>query len=222
MRIHREGYKYIIIATLLWIGLAWTANHFIPGSLFWLKAIITFLLFLVWFWVVAFFRLPSRNFVHGENKIIAPADGKVVVIEETYEPEYFMHNCLQISIFMSPINVHVNRNPVSGVIKYMKYHSGKYLVAWHPKSSTENERTTIVIGNDKGDILLRQIAGAMARRIKFYVQENDIVKQNEEFGFIRFGSRVDVFLPLGTKVDVAIGDTVKGGVTVLAHYSNNS
>ena len=220
MTIHREGYRYIIIATVLWIALAWLANHFIPSSFFWLTAVITFLLFLVWFWVVAFFRLPSRNFVHGEDKIISPADGKVVVIEETYEPEYFMHNCLQISVFMSPINVHVNRNPVSGVIKYMKYHTGKYLVAWHPKSSTENERTTIVIGNDKGDILMRQIAGAMARRIKFYVQEDDIVKQNEEFGFIRFGSRVDVFLPLGTKVDVSIGDVVKGGVTVLAHYSN--
>ncbi len=218
MKIHREGYKYIIIATILWIGLAWTTNHFIPVSFFWLTAIITFLLFLVWFWVVAFFRLPSRNFVHGEDKIISPADGKVVVIEETYEPEYFMHNCLQISVFMSPINVHVNRNPVSGVIKYMKYHAGKYLVAWHPKSSTENERTTIVIGNDKGDILMRQIAGAMARRICFYVQEDDIVKQNEEFGFIRFGSSVDVFLPIGTKVDVKIGDVVKGGVTLLAHY----
>ncbi|MFI5196028.1 MAG: phosphatidylserine decarboxylase family protein [Chitinophagales bacterium] len=222
MKIHREGYRYIIIATILWIGLAWATYHFLHVQLFWLAALITFLLFLVWFWVVAFFRLPSRNFVHGEDKIIAPADGKVVVIEETYEPEYFMHNCLQISIFMSPINVHVNRNPVSGVIKYMKYHSGKYLVAWHPKSSTENERTTIVIGNDKGDILLRQIAGAMARRIKFYVQEDDIVKQNEEFGFIRFGSRVDLFLPLSVKVNIAIGDDVKGGVTVLAHYSTNS
>lgn len=216
MKIHREGYRYIIIATVLWIGLGWLAGHFIPFM--WLSGLITFLLFLVWFWVVAFFRLPSRNFVHGENKIIAPADGKVVVIEETYESEYFMHNCLQVSVFMSPVNVHVNRNPVSGVIKYMKYHKGKYLVAWHPKSSTENERTTIVIGNDKGDILMRQIAGAMARRIKFYVQEDDIVKQNEEFGFIRFGSRVDVFLPLSAKVNVQIGDVVKGGVTVLAHY----
>lgn len=221
MKIHREGYRYIIIATVLWIGIAWAANHYIPASYFWVTAVITFLLFLVWFWVVAFFRLPSRNFVHGENKIIAPADGKVVVIEETYEPEYFKHNRLQISIFMSPINVHVNRNPVSGVIKYMKYHKGKYLVAWHPKSSTENERTTMVIGNDKGDLLLRQIAGAMARRIKFYVQENDIVKQNDEFGFIRFGSRVDIFLPLGTKVNVFIGDVVKGGVTVIAHYEGN-
>ena len=218
MTIHREGYKYIIIATILWIGLAWTTNHFIPPAFFWLTAIVTFVLFLVWFWVVAFFRIPSRNFVHGEDKIITPADGKVVVIEETYEPEYFKDNRLQISVFMSPINVHVNRNPVSGVIKYMKYHKGKYLVAWHPKSSTENERTTLVIGNDKGDILMRQIAGAMARRICFYVEENDIVKQNEEFGFIRFGSRVDVFLPLGTKVNVNIGDVVKGGVTVLAHY----
>ena len=216
MKIHREGYRYIILATILWIGFAWLCSHFIPYT--WLTGIITFLLFLIWYWVVAFFRLPSRNFVHGEDKIIAPCDGKVVVIEETYEPEYFMANRLQISIFMSPINVHVNRNPVSGVIKYIKYHTGKYLVAWHPKSSTENERTTIVIGNDKGDILLRQIAGAMARRIKFYIVEDDIVKQNEEFGFIRFGSRVDVFLPIGTKVNVQIGDTVKGGVNVLAHY----
>ncbi len=218
MTIHREGYRYIILATILWIALAWTANHFIPNTYFWITAIITFLLFLVWFWVVAFFRIPSRNFVHGEDKIIAPADGKVVVIEETHESEYFKDKRLQISIFMSPVNVHVNRNPVSGVIKYMKYHKGKYLVAWHPKSSTENERTTLVIGNDRGDILLRQIAGAMARRIKFYVEENDIVKQNEEFGFIRFGSRVDVFLPVGTKVNVGIGDVVKGGVSVIAHY----
>jgi phosphatidylserine decarboxylase len=218
MTIHREGYRYIIIATILWVGLAWLANHFIPQNFFWITAVITFILFLLWFWVVAFFRLPSRNFVHGEDKIIAPADGKVVVIEETYEPEYFKENRLQISIFMSPINVHVNRNPVSGVVKYFKYHKGKYLVAWHPKSSTENERTTLVIGNDRGDILMRQIAGALARRIKFYVGENDIVKQNEEFGFIQFGSRVDVFLPIGTPVDVQIGDVMKGGVSVIAHY----
>ena len=218
MRIHREGYKYIIIATVLWFALGWTANHFIPQSYFWVTAIITFVLFLVWFWVVAFFRLPSRNMIHGEDKVICPADGKVVVIEEVYEPEYFKDQRLQVSVFMSPINVHVNRNPISGVIKYMKYHPGKYLVAWHPKSSTENERTTLVIGNDRGDLLLRQIAGAMARRICFYVKENDIVKQNEEFGFIRFGSRVDIYFPVGTKVDVKIGDVVKGGVTVLAHY----
>jgi len=217
MKIHREGYKYIIIATVLWLGLGWLAGHFIPWA--WLSGIITFLLFLVWFWVVAFFRLPTRNMIHGENKVICPADGKVVVIEETFEPEYFKDQRLQVSIFMSPINVHVNRNPVSGVIKYMKYHAGKYLVAWHPKSSTENERTTIVIGNDNGDLLMRQIAGAMARRICFYVKEGDTVNQNEEFGFIRFGSRVDVFFPIGTKIDVKIGDVVKGGVTVLAEMN---
>lgn len=216
MKIHREGYKYILIATILWIGLGWLAGHFIPWA--WLAGGITFILFLLWFWIVAFFRLPYRNMVHGEEKIICPADGKVVVIEETHETEYFKDKRLQVSIFMSPINVHVNRNPVSGVIKYMKYHSGKYLVAWHPKSSTENERTTIVIGNDNGDILMRQIAGALARRICYYVKEGDVVKQNNEFGFIRFGSRVDVFLPIGTAVDVKIGDVVKGGVTQLAHY----
>ena len=218
MKIHREGYKYILIATVLWLGIAWLCAHFIPPSFSWITGIITFLLFLIWFWVVAFFRLPNRDMVHGEEKIICPADGKVVVIEETFEPEYFKDQRLQVSIFMSPINVHVNRNPVSGLIKYMKYHPGKYLVAWHPKSSTENERTTLVIGNDRGDILLRQIAGALARRICFYVKEGDFVNQNEEFGFIRFGSRVDIYLPIGTKVDVKIGDVVKGGVTLLAHY----
>lgn len=217
MKIHREGYKYILIATVLWIGIAWLCNHFIPQTYFWITAAVTFILFLLWFWVVAFFRLPLRNMVHGEDKIVAPADGKVVVIEETYEPEYFQDKRLQVSIFMSPINVHVNRNPVSGEVKYMKYHPGKYLVAWHPKSSTENERTTLVLGNDNGDILLRQIAGALARRICFYVKEGDIVKQNDEFGFIRFGSRVDLYLPLGTQLDVKIGDVVRGGVTVLAH-----
>ncbi|MCW3121819.1 MAG: phosphatidylserine decarboxylase [Flavipsychrobacter sp.] len=218
MRFHREGYKYIIIATILWIVLGWTANHFIPNQFFWITAILTFAMFLLWFWVVAFFRLPTRDMVHGEDKIICPADGKVVVIEETYEPEYFKDKRLQVSIFMSPINVHVNRNPISGVVRYMKYHPGKFLVAWHPKSSTENERTTLVIGNDRGDLLLRQVAGALARRICFYVGEGDEVKQNEEFGFIKFGSRVDIYLPLGTKVDVKIGDVVKGGVTLLAHY----
>lgn len=216
MKIHREGYKHILVATILWLGLGWLAYHFIPYH--WVADIITFILFLVWLWVVSFFRIPNRNLVHGENKVIAPADGKVVVIEETFEPEYFKDKRLQVSIFMSPLNVHVNRNPISGVVKYMKYHAGKYLVAWHPKSSTENERTTIVIGNDRGELLMRQIAGAMARRICFYVGEGDVVKQNDEFGFIRFGSRVDVYFPVGTKVDVKIGDVVKGGITVLAHY----
>lgn len=216
MSLHREGYKYIIIATILWIGIGFAAAQ-LPLYLDWLFASIMVICFLLWFWVIWFFRLPSRTFSAGEELVVAPADGKVVVIEETFEPEYFKDNRLQVSIFMSPLNVHVNRNPVSGIVKYMKYHPGKYLVAWHPKSSIENERTTLVIGNEKGEILLRQIAGALARRICFYVKEGDSVKQNDEFGFIRFGSRVDIYLPVGTRVDVKIGDIVKGGISHIAH-----
>ena len=152
----------------------------------------------------------------SKKYVVAPADGKVVVIEETDVPEYFEDRRLQVSIFMSPFNVHVNRCPIPGQVKYVRYHKGKYLVAWHPKSSTENERTTVVFGHDKFDIMVRQIAGAVAQRICCYVRKGDKLNQNDEFGFIRFGSRVDVFLPLGTKVDVKIGDTVKGGVTILA------
>jgi phosphatidylserine decarboxylase len=216
MRLHREGYKYILIATIVWAIFGYFTYRLIDNYpiIFWLLNITCFLL---WFWIIWFFRLPARIFVHGESKIVAPADGKVVVIEETFEPEYFKDKRLQVSIFMSPLNVHVNRNPISGIVKYMKYHPGKYLVAWHPKSSTENERTSLVIGNDRMELLMRQIAGALARRICFYVKEGDEVKQNEEFGFIRFGSRVDVFFPLGTQVDVKIGDIVQGGITVLAH-----
>ncbi len=214
MKIHREGIRYIIIATVVWALIALLSNYFIP--IFWLKALISFVCFLIWFWIIWFFRVPARNYIHGENYVIAPADGKVVVIEETFEPEYFKDQRLQVSIFMSPVNVHVNRNPISGVIQYMKYHPGKYLVAWHPKSSTENERTSLVIANDSVELLLRQIAGAMARRICYYVKEGDIVKQNDEFGFIRFGSRVDVFFPIGTNIKVKLGDIVKNGVTIIA------
>jgi phosphatidylserine decarboxylase len=216
MSIHREGYKYIIIATLAWALIGFLTMHFLADYM-WLVWPINVICFLLWFWVLWFFRIPSRTFSEGSDKVVAPADGKVVVIEETYEPEYFKDKRLQVSIFMSPLNVHVNRSPINGVVKYMKYHPGKYLVAWHPKSSTENERTTVVIGNEKGDLLLRQIAGAMARRICYYVKEGDSIKQNAEFGFIRFGSRVDVYFPVGTKLDVNIGDVVKGGVTVLSH-----
>jgi phosphatidylserine decarboxylase len=175
--------------------------------------------FLLWFWVIWFFRIPARDYTYNDGKYVAPADGKVVVIEETFEPEYFKDKRLQVSIFMSPLNVHVNRTPITGIIKYMKYHPGKYLVAWHPKSSTENERTTVVVGNNRTEILMRQIAGALARRICYYVKENQPMKQNEEFGFIRFGSRVDIYFPLGTKIDVKIGDMVQGGVTVLGSIS---
>jgi len=218
MTIHREGYKYILIATILWAIIMYLSVKFLPAMPL-LAYPLNLLCFLLWFWIIWFFRIPSRNFSEGAEKITAPADGKVVVIEETYEPEYFKDKRLQVSIFMSPLNVHVNRSPISGEVRYMKYHPGKYLVAWHPKSSTENERTTLVIGNNRTELLLRQIAGALARRICYYVKEGDRLEQNGEFGFIRFGSRVDIYFPAGTEVDVKIGDTVKGGVTVLARLS---
>lgn len=167
--------------------------------------------------IVQFFRIPNRSLTLHDAQVIAPADGTVVVIEETDENEYFKARRRQISIFMSPLNVHVNLNPVSGVVRYFKYFPGKYLVAWHPKSSTENERTTIVIqANNGAEILFRQIAGAVARRIRWYVKEGQPVEQGQEMGFIKFGSRVDVFLPLDAEVKVNIGDRMKGGVTVLA------
>jgi len=171
---------------------------------------------LLWFWVFWFFRMPNRTLTVGDNLIISPCDGKVVVIEETTETEYFNDRRIQVSIFMSPLNVHVNRAPISGSVDYVAYHPGKFLVAWHPKSSTENERTTVVISNPHTTLLLRQIAGAVARRICYYVKAKDAIQQNEEFGFIKFGSRVDIFFPIGTKIDVKIGEKVQGGVTVLA------
>ena len=167
--------------------------------------------------ILQFFRNPRRLVPEEDDSIVyAPADGKVVVIEETVEPEYFRDKRLQVSIFMSPVNVHVNRNPVGGEVKYNAYHPGKYLVAWHPKSSTENERTTLVIDNGDTEILLRQIAGALAKRIKNYVDVGDYVRQGEDFGFIKFGSRVDIFLPLGTKLEVGLNQKVKGNRTVIA------
>ncbi|GAB4019503.1 phosphatidylserine decarboxylase family protein [Spirosoma koreense] len=180
-----------------------------------LLAIVSLILFIL---IVQFFRIPTRQLTTGDLQVIAPADGKVVVIEETTESEYFQDRRRQVSIFMSPLNVHVNRNPVSGIVRYFKYFPGKYLVAWHPKSSTENERTTVVIQMANGaEVLLRQIAGAVARRIIWYVKEGQPVKQGDEFGFIKFGSRVDVFLPLDAEINVKIGDVTRGGVTVLAH-----
>ncbi|GAB4005059.1 phosphatidylserine decarboxylase family protein [Spirosoma migulaei] len=179
-----------------------------------LLGVVSLVLFLL---VVQFFRIPNRLLTTGDTQVIAPADGKVVVIEETNEDEYFKDRRRQVSIFMSPLNVHVNRNPVSGIVRYFKYFPGKYLVAWHPKSSTENERTTVVIQTANGvEVLLRQIAGAVARRIIWYVKEGQPVKQGDEFGFIKFGSRVDVFLPLDAEIKVNIGDVTKGGVTVIA------
>lgn len=173
---------------------------------------------LLFIFFLQFFRNPKRKIELNDKQILAPADGKVVVIETTNEEEYFKgKERIQVSIFMSPLNVHVNRNPVTGLIKYLKYHKGKYLVAWHPKSSTENERTTIVYEIHKGvEVLIRQIAGAAARRIKWYIEENQSVIQGREFGFIKFGSRVDIFLPPGTQVKVEKGQKTKGGTTVIA------
>jgi phosphatidylserine decarboxylase len=169
--------------------------------------------------VLQFFRNPIFTITTDDKHVIAPADGKVVVIEETTEEEFLKDRRIQISIFMSPVNVHVNRTPVKGVVEFFKYHAGKYLVAWHPKSSTENERTTMVVKTPSGvPVLVRQIAGAVARRIKWYVTEGQSLEQGEEFGFIKFGSRVDIFLPLGTKILVKEGDKTKGGRTILAQF----
>ena len=170
--------------------------------------------------IIQFFRVPSRVFSFTDNDILCPADGKVVVIEEVTESEYFKDRRIQVSIFMSPMNVHVNYNPISGLIKYVKYHPGLFLVAWHPKSSTDNERTTMVIEHSSGkEVLFRQIAGAVARRICYYVQPGQTVKTGDEFGFIKFGSRVDVLLPLDCKINVKIGDMVKAKLTKLGELN---
>ncbi|PYF75828.1 phosphatidylserine decarboxylase family protein [Pedobacter nutrimenti] len=219
MTIHKEGYTTIAI-TLLFI---FALNAFIDYrfvDLVWLRWFIYIFSFALFLIVLQFFRNPKRTFTANEKQIICPADGKVVVIEETQEDEYFKDRRLQVSIFMSPVNVHINRNPISGVVKFFKYHPGKYLAAWNPKSSTENERTTVVVEHANGTpILFRQIAGALARRIVWYVKEGDVVTQNKEFGFIKFGSRVDLFLPLGTKINLELDQVVKGGITVLGELS---
>lgn len=187
-------------------------NHYVHTLAYALSALLLVI-------VLQFFRNPARKTVANDNHIIAPADGKVVVIEEVEDSEYFKDRRLQISIFMSPINVHVNRFPISGLVKYVKYHAGLYLVAWHPKSSTENERTTIVVEHKSGkSVLFRQIAGALARRIVYYCKEGNKAVQGAEFGFIKFGSRVDILLPIGTKVNVALNQKVRGGETVMASF----
>ena len=183
----------------------------------WLLALVSVALFIL---VVQFFRIPTRLHTLNEKQVIAPADGTVVVIEETEEGEYFKDKRRQVSIFMSPLDVHVNRNPLSGVVSYFRYYPGKYLVAWHPKSSTDNERTTVVIQQPGGvEVLMRLIAGALARRIVWYVKEGESVKQTEEMGFIKFGSRVDLYLPLNAKINVKMGEKTKGGVTVVAELA---
>ena len=219
MTIHREGYRTIGIAALIFGVLNLLSFTFISAEMYWLSLSIFVVTLFVLLFLISFFRIPERKLTLNENLIICPADGKVVVIEERIDEEYFNDKRIQVSIFMSPANVHVNRNPVSGEVVYNKYHKGKYLVAWHPKSSTENERWSVAVKNDHGTILYKQIAGALAKRICNYTSVGEQVKQCHEYGFIKFGSRVDVLLPVGTKINVELNQAVKGGVTVLASWA---
>ena len=215
MTIHKEGYRTIAISAIIFAILNLLSFNFISYSsplTSWIIFILTFGLLL---FIISFFRIPKRSFTSDQAKIVAPADGKVVVIEEVHDEEYFQCKRLQVSIFMSPANVHVNRNPISGEVVYSQYHKGKYLVAWDPKSSTHNERHSVVIKNAGGEILVKQIAGALAKRIVNYLKPGQKVEQNSEMGFIKFGSRVDLLLPVGTDINVTLGQSVKGGVTVI-------
>lgn len=216
MNLHKEGYTIMGGTALLLLLINWAVWSFVP-NMEWLNTLILIASMVFFLLIVQFFRVPTRIVTTGETSIVAPCDGKVVVIEEVVENEYFKGPRRQISIFMSPLNVHVNWNPISGVVQYFKYHPGLYLVAWHPKSSTENERTTTVIRTSQGvEVLFRQIAGAVARRIRWYVKEGDHVHQSTQMGFIKFGSRVDVFVPLDAEIKVKLNDKTIGSVTVLA------
>ena len=205
-----------MITAILFGAVNLASFYFLSYNYPWLSWAIFLVSIVLWLFIISFFRVPSRELVVNEDFVIAPADGKVVVIEEAYDEEYFKDKRLQISIFMSPANVHQNRNPVSGEVVYSRYHKGKYLVAWHPKSSTENERHSVVIMNSSGEVLVKQIAGAVARRIVNYLKVGQKADQAAEMGFIKFGSRVDVLLPLGSKVEVKLNQVVVGGITVLA------
>jgi phosphatidylserine decarboxylase len=218
MRLHKEGLATILITTvivavvLLLTVLLISPRYPILGWLLGI-GIVGLLIF-----ILSFFRIPNRTYTEDDDVIVAPCDGTVVVIEEVQPDEYFKDRRLQLSIFMSPLNVHVNRNPVSGEVLYSQYHKGKYLVAWHPKSSTDNERHTVVYKHGNKELLVKQIAGALAKRIVNYLKPGDVVKQGEEMGFIKFGSRVDLLLPLDMKTEVKINQKVKGGVTVLGKW----
>ena len=216
MTIHKEGYRTIAICTIVFAVVNLVSFYFLSFY----QPIISWIIFIgtlgLLLFTISFFRIPRRVLTIDGGKIISPCDGKVVVIEETIDEEYFKEKRLQISIFMSPANVHVNRNPVSGKVVYSKYHKGKYLVAWHPKSSTENERHTVVINQNGTEVLVKQIAGAVAKRIVNYLQVGQSVEQAAEMGFIKFGSRVDLILPMGTEVNVQLNHVVRGGITVIA------
>ena len=217
MKLHREGFKIIFITLLVLTLINFPLEMFFMGE--WYTDTVLVLSVIFFILIVQFFRDPHRETPVGDDLIIAPADGKVVVIEEVDEPEYLKTNCRQISIFMSPVNVHVNRYPTSGKVLYEKYHPGKYLVAWHPKSSTENERTTVVVEHPKGQVLFRQIAGALAKRIVNYAKVDHIAKAGAEYGFIKFGSRIDIYLPLECEINVELNQKTVGGETVIARWS---
>ena len=214
MKIHKEGYQTLINELIIILVLAYFT--FSNSSVI-LEFLLLFMLF-IFIITLNFFRIPKRSFERKEGVIYAPCDGKVVVIEETKEKEYFNDNRIQVSVFMSPLNVHNNLYPISGDIMYKKYHPGKFLFAWNPKASTDNERSTIVIKNNNISILCRQIAGALARRIVTYSKIKETYNCSDELGFIKFGSRVDLFLPIGTKINTKIGDKVIGGQSILATY----
>lgn len=218
MKIHKEGFRTIVLCAMVAAAIVVLTLLLIVPSypiIGWVTIAAIVILFL---FIISFFRIPARTYASGEDAIVAPCDGTVVVIEEVQADEYFNDRRLQLSIFMSPLNVHVNRNPVSGEVMYSEYHKGKYLVAWHPKSSIENERHSVVYKQGSKEMLVKQIAGALAKRIVNYLKPGDNVKMGEEMGFIKFGSRVDLLLPIGTKVDVKINQKVKGGVTVLGKW----
>jgi phosphatidylserine decarboxylase len=220
MTVHKEGYQTIALCGLFFVTVNLVLFYFLPYSVSWLAWIIFILSFLFFLFIISFFRVPGRILTIDDARIVAPADGKVVVIEETVDEEYFRDKRLQISIFMSPANVHQNLNPVAGEVVYSQYHKGKYLVAWDPKSSTHNERHTVVIQTGRAPVLVKQIAGAVARRIVNYLKPGQKVQQGAEMGFIKFGSRVDVLLPPGTKIHVHLNQIVKGGITVLASWED--
>mgnify|MGYP005862472279 CR=1 FL=1 len=212
---HKEGHKIIFISLVILVVCLLTIDYLV--TLEWLRKILMLVSLGLFLLVIQFFRNPKRKSILDDNYVLSPVDGTVVVIEEVFENEYFKDNRIQVSIFMSPLNVHVTRYPVGGKVVFSKYHPGNFLVAWHPKSSEENERTTVVVDNPTlGKIMHRQIAGAMARRIVNYSQENNTVIQGADSGFIKFGSRVDVFLPLDTKINVSLNEKVKGGISIIA------
>ena len=217
MTLHKEGFNSILL-TIILLGLLNGGFHFFFPEQYLLLVFIGVLSLVFLYLILQFFRSPKRDQTIGDRLVIAPCDGKVVVIEQTTETEFYKDKRIQVSIFMSPLNVHINWYPISGIVKFLRYHEGKFLVAWHPKASTENERTTMVIEKVGVSVLVRQIAGAVAKRIVYYPHENDKVKQGSELGFIKFGSRVDLYLPLDAKINVSIGQKTKGGVTVIAEY----